>query len=161
MKKMLPFLCLTLLLVSCGGETPANRPAPHSYTAEEGAQAVLSTKAFSEQLEVIEPAIAAALYGIEEETILDCAAYLSTGATAEECTFLVVADEKTALDVLQRFQIRVEDQIAALESYQPAELTKLKETVSGCFDLTEGVMTYFVVAADAAIAQDAVDSLIS
>lgn len=156
MKKLIPLLCLTLLLTACGGQTsPAPSELP-SLTAEEAARAVLGTEAFSEQLEGIDSPIAAALYGIDEDKLLDCAAYLSTGATAEECTFLTVADEETAQEVLQGYQRRVEDQTAALENYQPAELPKLKEALTGSFALSEGVMTYLIVANDAAAAQDAV-----
>ena len=161
MKKLLPFLCLTLLLTSCGGEAPASSPAPADCSAEEAAQTVLGTKAFSEQLEVIDPAIAAALYGIEEDQILDCAAYLSTGATAEECTFLLVADDEIAIEVAKQFQLRVEDQTMALENYQPAELPKLEKAIHGYCSHEKGFLAYLVVANDADAAQDAVDSLIS
>ena len=150
-----------MLLASCGGQAPAETPTLHSYTAEEAAQALLTTDAFSEQLELVDSDIAAALYGLDESAILDCAAYLSTGATAEECTFLITETEDAALEVLQRFQIRIEDQILAVENYQPAEVAKLEEVIYGCFDLSDGVMVYLVVAEDAAAAQEAMDSLIA
>ena len=160
MKKLLPALCLALLLTACGGQAPADTPAPVSLTAEEAAQAILSAEAFSEQLEVVDDDIAAALYGLEEITLLDCAAYLSTGATAEECTFLLVADDEVAVDVLQRLQLRIEDQTATLKDYQPAEIPKLEEVIYGYCYHEEGAMVYLVVANDPAAAQDAVDSLI-
>lgn len=157
MKKLLPLLCLTLLLSACGGEKPTD--APVSLLAEDAAQAILDAGVFSEELEILDPSIAAALYGLEEESVLTCAAYLSTGATAEECTFLTVADEETAQTVLERFQTRVEDQTEALENYQPAEISKLENALCGCFDLTDGVMAYLIVAEDANGAQAALDGL--
>lgn len=158
MKKRLPLLCLLLLLTACGGQTPADSPV--RLTAEEAAQAILAADAFSEPLEALDPAIAAALYGVEADALLDCAAYLSTGATAEECVFLRVADQETALTVLEGFQARVEDQTAALESYQPAEVPKLEMALSGRFDLTDGVMAYLIVAQDAAAAQTELEGLL-
>lgn len=160
MKKLLPILCLTLLLTACGGTAPADTPAPASCTAEEAAQSLLTTEAFSEQLEVVDSDIAAALYGIEEASILDCAAYLSTGATAEECTFLLVADDEIALEVVKRFQLRIEDQTAALKDYQPAEIPKLEEVIYGYCYHEDGALAYLIVANDAEAAQDAVDALI-
>lgn len=161
MKKILPILCLSLLLVSCGGQAPADTPAPVALNPEEAAQVMLESKAFSETLEVIDADIAAALYGLEESVITDCASYLSTGATAEECTFLIVAGEEAAQTVAQAFQLRVEDQMAALENYQPAEISKLEKAIHGYTSHEKGFLAYLVVAADAAAAQDAVSGLIS
>ena len=159
MKKLLPALCLTLLLTACGGQAPADTPAPVSLTAEEAAQVILSAEAFSEQLEVVDDDIAAALYGLEG-TVSDCAGYLSTGATAEECTFLIVESEEAALAAAQRFQLRVEDQLLAVENYQPAEVPKLEEAIHGYCAHKNGYLAYLVVANDPAAAQDAVDSLV-
>lgn len=159
MKKLLPLLCLTLLLTSCGGQAPASSPAPADCSTEEAAQALLTSKAFSEQLELLDADIAVALYGLEV-TPTDCAAYLSTGATAEECTFLLFEKEEDALAATQRFQLRLEEQTMALTNYQPAELPKLEDAVHGYCAHKDGFLTYLVVAADPAAAQDAVDSLI-
>lgn len=159
MKKLVSLLCLVSLLAACSGQAPADSPAPVSLLAEDAAQTVLDAGVFSEELELLDSAIAAALYGLEEESILTCAAYLSTGATAEECTFLTVADEETALTVLQQFQTRVADQTAALENYIPAELPKLEHALHGCFAVSDGVMAYLIVAEDTDGAQAALDGL--
>ena len=149
MKKLLCLLVLSLVLTACGGEAPAGAPAAPDLTAEECAQAVLAAGTFSETLETIEPAIAAALYGVDEALILDCAAYLSTGATAEECVFLLFADEADALEAAEGFQLRVEEQIDALRNYQPAELPKLEDASHGTLTLKGGEMAYLVVSGEA------------
>ena len=160
MKKSLLSLCLALLLVSCGSQ-PAATPAPAKLSAEESARVVLDSKAFSEELEVLDADIAAMLYGLEEVTIAECAAYLSTGATAEECTFLVVEAEEAARTAAEAFRCRVEEQTAALENYQPAEVSKLEQAIHGYTAHEKGYLVYLVVAEDTAAAQDAVSGLIS
>ena len=95
------------------------------------------------------PSIAAALYGVDESLILDCAAYLSTGATAEECVFLLFAEEADALDACQGFQIRLEDQTDALRNYQPGELPKLEDASHGTLTFRNGEMAYLVVSGEA------------
>jgi len=149
MKKLFCLLTLCFVLTACGGEAPASAPAAPDLTAEECAQAVLAAGTFSETLETIEPAVAASLYGVDEALILDCAAYLSTGATAEECVFLLFADEADALDACQGFQLRVEEQIDALRNYQPAELPKLDDASHGTLTLKSGEMAYLVVSGEA------------
>ncbi len=90
----------------------------------------------------------AALYGLEEADLLDSAAYLSTGATAEECTVLVLPDDEAAQTALAALQTRVEDQTAALKDYQPQELPKLEAARTGTHPMSQGVAAYLVVAQD-------------
>ena len=149
MKKILCLLTLCFVLTACGGEAPAGAPAAPDLTAEECAQAVLAAGTFSETLETIDPSIAAALYGVDEALILDCAAYLSTGATAEECVFLLFADEADALEAAEGFQLRIEEQVDALRNYQPAELPKLDDASHGTLTLKGGEMAYLVVSGEA------------
>ena len=149
MKKLFCLLALSFVLTACGGEAPAGAPAAPDLTAEECAQAVLQAGTFSETLETVEPSIAAALSGVDESLILDCAAYLSTGATAEECVFLLFAEEADALNACQGFQLRIEDQSEALANYQPAELPKLEDASHGTLTLKGGEMAYLVVSGEA------------
>ena len=148
MKKLFCLLTLCFVLTACGGEAPASAPAAPDLTAEECAQAVLAAGTFSETLETIDPSIAAALYGVDEALILDCAAYLSTGATAEECVFLLFADEADALEAAAGFQLRVEEQIDALRNYQPGELPKLDDASHGTLPVSNGVLAYLVVSGE-------------
>lgn len=149
MKKLACLLCLCFVLTACGGQAPADTPAPLDVTAEGCAQTVLANGTFTETLETVEPAVAAALYGVDESLLLDCAAYLSTGATAEECVFLLFAQEADALTACEGFQLRVEAQIDALRDYQPGELPKLDEASHGTLPVSGGVLAYLVVSGEA------------
>ena len=145
MKKLACLFALCALLTACGGNAPAHDPAVHNLTAEACAQAVLVAGSFSETLEPIETSVAAALYGLDEASILDCAAYLSTGATAEECVFLMVAEPEDVTAVRENFLRRVREQTEALTDYQPKEIPKLEAASIGTFTTTAGEMVYLVV----------------
>ena len=136
-----PLLCLLLCLCSCGQEAPLP-----NCTAEEAAQALLTANQFSETLESVETDIAVAVYGLEEGHVLDCAAYLSTGATAEECTVVLLDSPEAAETAAEALQRRVEDQTAVLENYLPQELQKLSDARTGTIAVKGGVMAYLVVA---------------
>lgn len=154
MKSLLSSLALLVLLTACSGtistDTPSASPAPSAstVTAAELAELVLDTAAFSETLEAIEPDTIYALYGVDAELVLDSAAYLSTGATAEECAVLIMADDAAAQIALEGFQARVEDQLEALADYQPAEISKLEKAAYGTRKAAEGTVVYLVVAQD-------------
>ena len=135
-------LLLLLLLPSCGGEGE-----PSVLSMEEEAGELLSSGAFSETLEPLEREIAMALYGLEEAEVLDCAAYLSTGATAEECTCILAADEESAAEVKEALETRVEEQLAVLTDYQPAEVEKLENAVIDTQKRSDGIRVRLVVSA--------------
>lgn len=151
MKKYLPALVLALLLSACGGEqVPSGSPAPSAadQSADQVALAILDAASFSETLEPVERDVALALYGLEDADVLDCAAYLSTGATAEECAVFIMTDDATAQTALEGFQTRVADQLEALADYQPAEIAKLEKATYGTRAVAGGTLVYLVVAQD-------------
>ncbi len=131
-------LVLALLtLCACGGKEPeAFDPA--------GAQDLLTSGAFSEELEAIDGEVACALYGIDPETVTDCAVYGSTGATAEELAVFVCADEEGAKAVETQLTTRVADRTADMVGYIPLEVPKLQEAVVE----RRGVSVILVVAND-------------
>lgn len=141
-------LCLLLSLCSCS-KTEASLPA---CSAEEAAQALMTAATFTETLEPIDTTIATALYGLDETSLQDCAAYLSTGATAEECTVLILDSSEAAQLALAGLQQRVEDQTTALESYQPQEVQKLSAALTGTLEVEGGYLAYLVVADDPGMA---------
>lgn len=112
-----------LLLAGCGSSAPA-QPFESGVV-----DALMESASFSEVLEVVDADIACLLYGIDETLVTDCTAYLSTGATAEEVTLFVLADEDSAETVKAACEKRVADQITAYESYGPAEVDKLEEAI--------------------------------
>lgn len=158
MKKILPALFLILALTACNGE-PSPTDSTLALSPKEAAQTLLDSGAFSESLEIIDNDVAAPLYGVDGESIQDSACYLSTGATAEECAFLLFAGQEEADAALEGFSKRVEAQTEALQSYQPAEIGKLEKAMTGTLSTQEGTLVYLVVANDSQAAQNALDSL--
>ncbi len=161
MKKFLPAVLLALLLTGCsaGEASPSPAESAPALTPQEAAQAVLDAGAFSEELEAVDADVAAALYALEPDSIAGTAAYLSTGATAEECTFLLATDGEAADAALTALQKRVEDQLAALADYQPGEIAKLEKALSGSRPVADGTLVYLVVAESPDAAQAALDGL--
>lgn len=152
MKQKLIALCgaLCLLLAGCGGGGSGARP----FTADD-VQTLLDAGIFSEELEPVDADLVCPLYGLDEALVSDCAAYLSTGATAEELVLFTAADESGAQTIKTACEQRLADQIAAYEDYGPAEVTKLE----GAVLQVRGTTVLLVVADDAAGATSAVDGL--
>ena len=149
--KLLPgVLALCLCLAACGGGSAAK-----GYDPAAAAQALLDSAAFSDTLEQLDKDTAAALYGIDAASITDCAVYASLSMGAEEIAVLTLTDEAAAQTAKTALEKRVSDQIAALESYMPGEVDKLNHAIVE----QTGTTALLVVAADAAAAQSALDSL--
>ena len=86
------------------------------YDPETAAQALLDSGAFSDALDTVDQDTAAALYGIDADTITGSAVYTSLSAGAEEVAVLVLTDEDAAAAALDGLEARVADQKAVLEA---------------------------------------------
>ena len=136
-------LVLCLALTACGSKGSGSA----GYDPAATAQALLDSGAFTDTLESTEKDTVAMLYGVEANSIVDCACYTSLSAGAEE-----IDSAKAAMEGLEA---RVADQKAVLESYQPDEVSKLDKAI-----LTQsGNTVVLVVAADADKAQSTLDGL--
>ena len=140
---------LCLLLAGCG-KTQSESP----YDKED-VTALLDSGVFSETLEEVDHDILYGLYGLDSSLISDSVAYLSTGATAEELALFVLNEAMDTGTVKAACEKRVADQIAAYESYGPAEVTKLEGAVISVRENT----VLLVVGQDADTVQKAVDDL--
>lgn len=141
-------LCLTL--TACGKEESGA-----GYDPAATAQALLDSGAFTDTLETTDKDTVAILYGVEADSIVDCACYTSLSAGAEEIAVLTMKDADSAKAAMAGMETRVADQKAALESYQPDEVSKLDKAI-----LTQsGNTVVLVVAADADKAQSTLDGL--
>ncbi len=116
-----------LMLAGCGtgGET--------AYSTDL-VEKMVQAGAFSEELEELDGDTAFVLYklgdqGLEREDLTDCAVLRSAGATCEEGAVLVLSDKDGAAKALEAVKAYVEGQIAANESYRPAEIPKLESAV--------------------------------
>ena len=138
-------------------------PGPHRLRRRRGggpdpetaAQALLDSGAFSDALDTVDQDTAAALYGIDADTITGSAVYTSLSAGAEEIAVLVLTDEDAAAAALDGLEARVADQKAVLESYQPDEVSKLDSAIVE----QRGNSVLLAVAADAEKARAALDGL--
>ena len=114
-------LALCLTLSACGG---GNEEAA-AFDPDATAQALLDSGAFSDALEEVDLSVAATLYGVDEADLTDGTVYMSLSAGAEEIAVLVLADADAAAAALEGLEAHVADQRAALENYQPDEVSKL------------------------------------
>ena len=124
--RLMPAALLCLALTACGGGGAVGQTP---YDPETAAQALLDSGAFSDALDTVDQDTAAALYGIDADTITGSAVYTSLSAGAEEIAVLVLTDEDAAAAALDGLEARVADQKAVLESYQPDEVSKLDSAI--------------------------------
>lgn len=119
------FLLLAALLGGCSAEKD---PAP--YTVDQ-AQALLDAGVFDGAMEPVDAFIVSMLYGIDEESITDCACYLAidTSVSADELTLLVLADEEAALAAEEACRGRVDSQIESCALYCPDQVPRLEDAV--------------------------------
>lgn len=155
MKKLLTrlvpgMLALCLCLSACGGGGSAK-----SYDPAATAKALLESDAFTDTLDTLDKDTAAAMYGIDAATITDCAVYASLSMGAEEIAVLTLTDEAAAQAAKTALEKRVDDQITALKSYMPDEVSKLEHAIVE----QSGNTALLVVAADADKAQSTLNSL--
>lgn len=139
-----------LLLAGCGtgGE--------EAYSTDL-VQSLVKAGAFSEELDSLDGDTAFALYklgdyGLAREDLTDCAVLRSAGATCEEGAVLVLADKDKAAKALEAVKAYIDGQIAANESYRPAEIPKLKAAITEQRDNT----VLLVVANDGEAAKSAI-----
>ena len=148
--RLMPAALLCLALTACGGGGAVGQTP---YDPETAAQ--LDSGAFSDALDTVDQDTAAALYGIDADTITGSAVYTSLSAGAEEIAVLVLTDEDAAAAALDGLEARVADQKAVLESYQPDEVSKLDSAIVE----QRGNSVLLAVAADAEKARAALDGL--
>ncbi|RHR06701.1 DUF4358 domain-containing protein [Pseudoflavonifractor sp. AF19-9AC] len=157
MKKWMLLLAgamLVMALVGCGSQ----KESLASWTEEHG-QEILSSGAFSEELEELDLDTAFLLYkledgGLSRENLTGGLVRRSAGATCEELAVLIFDDEKAAETAVQSLQTYLEGQIASNTDYRPAEIPKLE----GAWVEQRGNTVLMVVANDVQAAKDAVGS---
>ena len=93
------------------------------------AQALLDSGAFSDALDTVDQDTAAALYGIDADTITGSAVYTSLSAGAEEIAVLVLTDEDAAAAAESACQAHVESRIESSAQYCPDQVPKLEDAV--------------------------------
>lgn len=98
---------------------------------ESHAQDILSSGAFSEELEPVDEDTAFALYkladyGIDRDQLTGSFVRRSAGATCEEIAVLTFSGEQSATSAATALRDYLQSQIAANQNYRPAEIPKLE-----------------------------------
>ena len=119
-------LCMLILLVVLCGCTARITP----YTVSD-AQILLDADLFNGEMGPVDKNFVAQLYGIDEDTILDCVCYVAanTASSADELTVFVLTGENGARLAEEACQKRVENQIEASRNYTPAAAPRLETAV--------------------------------
>ncbi len=145
---MLLALALFALAAGCGSGT--GKDIDIAALGAELAQADIYDDIVSEMPAELVPHF----YSYNDGDVTECVLYQSTMAAAEEVFVAKCADEAAAARVKAACEQRVSDQVAAYESYVPAEVTKLQSAILQ----VSGSCVIFVVSRDAAAAQSIIDS---
>jgi len=131
-KKLPPLLLAALLcflLAACGTRTNPEEPFTPSL-----AEHLLASGAFSEELAPLEPDILWLVYrleaaGLSRDSLTTCIGYHSTGATCEQVSVLLFADESSARTAESALQAYLNAQIQSNRNYRPADIPKLEQAV--------------------------------
>ncbi len=124
LRLMMPLLALALLLSACGGGGKA------AYTTG-AAKALLDAGAFSGEMEEVDGATAAMIYGLDAATVKECVCYMAsnTSVNADEVTVLVLTDENAAKAAVTACEARVASQIDSCTDYCPDQVPRLEDAV--------------------------------
>ena len=146
-------LGLVLLLAACGGSDSGGGAA---WTDSQG-QDILSSGAFSEELEELDADTAWMLYrlgdaGLERDSLTQALCRRSAGATCEELAVLTFDSETSAQSAVSALEDYIQGQITSNRDYRPAEIPKLE----GAWIDQRGSTVLMVVANDLDAAKSAV-----
>ena len=117
-----PIPC-ALPLAGCGGQS-----AP-TADAVDLADRLSTQIQFEDTLSPLEGDMLYTLYGIDQKDVQQGAAYVSTGATAEEIAVFSCTDDSAAQRVESALKQRVDSQKQSYVDYVPKEMTKLNDAV--------------------------------
>ena len=119
-------LCMLILLMFLCGCTVSKTP----YTISD-AQILLDADLFNGDMGPVDKHIVSQLYGIDEDTILDCICYMAsnTASSADELTIFILTDENGARLAEKACQKRAENQIETSRNYAPAAVPRLENAV--------------------------------
>lgn len=124
-KQFLAAVLALLLLCGCSGGAAA------PYTLAD-ADTVLDSGAFEgSSMAPIDGALLALLYGIAEDTISECAAWMAvnTSVSADELAVLIMTDEAAAIAAEEACRNRIAAQLVVCQSYAPAAVPHLEQAL--------------------------------
>lgn len=153
LKKTAAFLTaglLALSLAGCSGGFSGKSADPQAW-----AKTITKNVKFTDDLTALGTAAAEKRYAAGAGSVVACAVYAGTGATAEEFAVWKMKDEKSAETMLQNAKDLVKSQQETYADYRPAEVPKLKNAVLEQRD----TVVVLCVSADDAGAKKVIDGL--
>lgn len=101
-----------------------------AYTLED-ADALLDAGVFSGEMEEVDGAVAATIYGIDPDTVSEAVCYMAINASvsADELSIFILTDESAAEAAESACQLRIDNQIESYTTYCPDQVPKLESAV--------------------------------
>lgn len=126
-------LAFVLLLAACGGAS-GKKPLPEGADL---AKTLQDAGIFADELEAVDPDIAAMLYGFTSEDGIEMQSWFSaSGGTAEEFSLFTCRDEAALTAARKSAEARLENQKRTYGDYAPDEVPKLEGAVVRVRDKT-------------------------
>jgi len=116
----------------CGGSSSSNgsgSSAEVSVSVDDLAAKLNSETVTEDTLSETAESMLSTIYFFSDGQIADGAAYMSSGATADEICVVECAEASSASDVEELFSTRVSNQSELYETYNADEVAKLKDAI--------------------------------
>lgn len=126
-RRVIPvLLAVALLLSGCGGKSGEKS----AYSVAD-VTALLDSGAFTGDMEQVDGAVAAGLFGLDASTVEEITCYMATNSSvsADEVAVFVLADEDAAQAAESACQAHVESRIESSAQYCPDQVPKLEAAV--------------------------------
>lgn len=113
-----------------GGESAASEDIANGYATSD-VQALIDAGVFSGDMAEMDSYIAAKLYGVEEDSMVDCACYMATNTSvsADEVAVLILNSADAAKSAAEGCEKRVASQIESCTDYCPDQVPRLEKAV--------------------------------
>lgn len=127
MKKQMiaAMLAVLLLLSGCGKKSEKT-----AYTADD-VTTLMDSGAFSGDMEQVDSAVAATLFGLDTNTVVEITCYMATNSavSADEVAVFVLTDEEAAKTAVSACQAHVDSRTESSSQYCPDQVPKLEAAV--------------------------------
>ena len=122
---MAALLAVLLVLSGCGKKSEKT-----AYTADD-VTALMDAGAFTGELEQVDGAVAAALFGLDSSTVVEITCYMAinTAVSADEVAVFVLTDEAAAKAASSACQAHVDSRTESSSQYCPDQVPKLEDAV--------------------------------
>lgn len=146
-------LAVMLFMTACGKKEAAKN---YDVKASELTGELAGALNFEDAIAEVDDQTVLSQYELKDAQLKDVSAYMSSAATTEEIAVFVCEDGKSAADVKEKCEQRIERQSDVYESYAPAEVERLKKS----YLEIKGNLVIFCVSEDKAGVEKVVDDFL-